>query len=207
MADDPTTAALVSRVREGDKAAWDEIVQRYAPLVWSICRRHRLNDADTDDVGQEVWLRLVELVAVIRDAAALPGWLATTTRRLCLGVLESARHRADLTEASAADPRSERSVPGPDDLVLRAERNQVIRTAIAELPPRCQLLLYLLTQTPRLSYAEIAAKLDEPIGGLGPRRARCLRELRRMPQLAALIEAETGPLEGGEERDQPMVER
>jgi RNA polymerase sigma factor (sigma-70 family) len=175
--------------------------------VWSVCRRHRLNDADTADVGQDVWLRLVEHVAVIRDPAALPGWLATTTRRLCLGVLKSSNHRAALAEAVTADPRTERFAAGPDDLVLRAERNQIIRDAIAQLPPHCRQLLSLLTQTPGLSYADIAARLDEPVGGLGPRRARCLRDLRRCPRLAALIDAETGSLEGGEERDQPMVER
>lgn len=207
MVDDPTVAALVRRAREGEAAAWHDIVERYAPLVWSICRRHRLNDADTADVGQDVWLRLVEHVAIIRDPAALPGWLATTTRRLCLGVLKSTSHRAALVDAATADPRVKRLAAGPDDLVLRAERNQIIRDAIGQLPRHCQQLLFLLTQTPRLSYAEIADRLDEPIGGLGPRRGRCLQDLRRCPRLAALIEAETGSLEGGEERDQPMVER
>ena len=51
---------LVTRARTGDKQAWDAIVERYASLVWSICRRHRLGDADAEDVGQSVWLRLLE---------------------------------------------------------------------------------------------------------------------------------------------------
>jgi RNA polymerase sigma factor (sigma-70 family) len=206
MVDDPTVT-LVLRAREGDAKAWNDLVERYAPLVWTICRRYRLSDADAADVGQDVWLRLVEHVAVIRDPAALPGWLSTTARRLCLGVLESARHRAALVDAAAADPRTERSAAAPDDVVLGAERNQVIREAVAELSPRCQELLSLLAQTPKLSYADIAARLGDPVGALGPRRSRCLRDLRRCPRLAALIEAETGFLEGGEGHDQPMVER
>ena len=51
---------LVGRARNGDKQAWDALVERYAPLIWSICRRHRLGHADADDVGQSVWLRLVD---------------------------------------------------------------------------------------------------------------------------------------------------
>ena len=36
MRDDPTAAGLVSRVKEGDAVAWTELVERYAPLIWSI---------------------------------------------------------------------------------------------------------------------------------------------------------------------------
>jgi len=84
MRDDPVVIALVGRARDGDQTAWDQIVERFAPLAWSICRRHRLSDADANDVGQNVWLRLVEHLPSLREAAALPGWLTTTTRRACL---------------------------------------------------------------------------------------------------------------------------
>jgi DNA-directed RNA polymerase specialized sigma subunit len=42
MSDDPPVTDLVTRAAAGDKQAWDALVERYAPLVWSICRRHRL---------------------------------------------------------------------------------------------------------------------------------------------------------------------
>jgi DNA-directed RNA polymerase specialized sigma24 family protein len=57
--------------------------QRFAPLVWSICRRYRLADADAADAGQAVWMQLAGHIGQIRDPAALPGWLAATTRREC----------------------------------------------------------------------------------------------------------------------------
>jgi len=174
MVDDPTAAALIPpRAREGEPSAWDDIVERYAPLVWSVCRRHRLNDADTADVGQDVWLRLVEHVAVHpRPRPALPGWLATTTRRLCLGVLKSSNHRAALVEAVTADPRTERFAAGPDDLVLRAERNQIIRDAIAQLPP--QLPTTAVPAHPDTRGCRMPTSplgWTRPVGGLGPRRA------------------------------------
>ena len=75
MRDDPTVTALVTRAAEGDQSAWDEIIERYAPLVWSICRRYRLDRADTDDVARNVWLRLVEQLSALREPAALRGWL------------------------------------------------------------------------------------------------------------------------------------
>src|SRR6516162_2292952 len=84
---DSSVRDLVARARSGDRQAWDSLVERYAPLIWSICRRHRLGHADADDVGQSVWLRLVDQLDRVRDPAALPGWLATTARRECLRVL------------------------------------------------------------------------------------------------------------------------
>jgi DNA-directed RNA polymerase specialized sigma24 family protein len=74
---------LVVRARGGDERAWAALVERYAPLIWSLCRRYRLDTADTADVGQNVWLLLVTQLGKIGDPAALPGWLAATTRREC----------------------------------------------------------------------------------------------------------------------------
>ena len=88
--DDLVVIDMVTRAGNGDEQAWDALVERYSPLIWSICRRHRLGGADAEDVGQIVWLQLVDPLARIRDPAALPGWLATTTRRECLRILRMA---------------------------------------------------------------------------------------------------------------------
>jgi RNA polymerase sigma factor (sigma-70 family) len=205
MRDDPTVVALVKRVRDGDQHAWNQLVERYAPLVWSICRRYDLSRADTDDVGQTVWLKLIEQVRAIRDAAALPGWIATTTRRECQRVLRTARqrHPAELTEIDA---------PAEDDVAeveLELEREQrhiALREAFRQLQPRCQELLSLLFRDGR-PYREIGDQLGMKVGAIGPSRQRCLEELRRCPALAVLIEAERRYEDGGEVRGQHMVER
>src|SRR6202042_557842 len=58
---------LVTRARNGEKHAWDALVDRYAPLIWSICRRHGLGRADTEDVGQAVWLYLVGHLGTLHE--------------------------------------------------------------------------------------------------------------------------------------------
>jgi len=185
MRDDPAVISLVARARDGDQHAWNEIVDRYAPLVWSICNRYQLNRNDIDDVGQTVWLLLVEQLGKLRVPAALPGWLATTTHRECLRLLRAAR-RYDSSRSPADDLMS------PDETslmieqeVIAAELNAALRAAFAELPSRCQQLLSMLLTDPPLSYAEISATLQIPIGSIGPQRARCLERLRRSPVLAA----------------------
>ena len=65
---------LVTRAGNGDKQAWDALVERYATLIWSICRRHRLSGADAEDVGQIVWLQLVDqLDRTLLASASAPG--------------------------------------------------------------------------------------------------------------------------------------
>ena len=73
--DDPAVTGLVTRARHGDKQALDALVERYAPLIWSICRRHRLARADAEDVGQSVWLQLVDQLDRVAIRPPFPaGW-------------------------------------------------------------------------------------------------------------------------------------
>jgi DNA-directed RNA polymerase specialized sigma24 family protein len=84
-----------------------------------------------------------------------------------------------------------------DEEILMAERNAALRTALAELPPRYQRLLAMLTSDPPSSYAEISAALDMPVGSIGPQRARCLERLRKSAALAGLGDADADWAEGG----------
>ena len=119
--DNPSVAELVSQARNGDKHAWNALIELYAPLVWSICRRYRLDRADAEDVGQTVWLRLVDQLDRLRDPDALPGWLVTTTRATEYSYLDAGGHvyrarvgshtlLADPTMAYLCGPAQEQSI-------------------------------------------------------------------------------------------------
>jgi RNA polymerase sigma factor (sigma-70 family) len=199
--DDPSVVALVARAAEGDLSAWNELIERYAPLVWAICARYRLSSQDTEDVGQNVWLRLVEQLEFLREPAALPGWLATTTQRECLRLLRVARRYERFGSVpEELTRRTDDTVI--DEEIIAAERNAALRAAFAELPAQCQELLALFLSDPPRSYAEISAMLQMPIGSIGPQRARCLERLRRTSSLTAFIDGEDAraPLQtsGGE---------
>jgi RNA polymerase sigma factor (sigma-70 family) len=204
--DDPSVVGLVIRARDGDADAWHDIVERYAPLLWAICRRYDLARADADDVGGSVWLRLVEHLATLRDPAALPGWIATTTQRECLRVLRRARRHRNLEETVNADTAVDESVSIEQE-ILAEERNIALRAAFADLPCWCRDLLSLLLADPPLPYAQISNRLGTPIGAIGPNRRRCLDRLRRSPALAALIETHRARAEGGDQRGSAVVER
>ena len=137
MRDDPVVVDLVLRARAGDQRAWDEIVERFAPLVWGICMRHRLSPADADDVGQSLWLGLLEHLQTLREPAALPGWIATTTRRECLRLHDEARRRRAPVEGQTGDDdlgADPTAVPVDEGLLIE-ELRAAVRAAFARLAP------------------------------------------------------------------------
>jgi len=191
MSNDQLVTDLVTRARNGDKQAWDALVERYVPLIWSICRRYQLADANAHDVGQSVWLHLVDQLGTLRDPAALPGWLATTTRRECRRVLYAARRSPAAGYAPDAETLPDQQAVTAEQQLLAAERHAALREALLDLPPEGQQLITLLAADPPVPYAEISARLGIPVGSIGPTRRRCLDKLRQHPGIIALIAAGT----------------
>lgn len=183
---EPELEQVLAQAASGDEDAWTGIVDRYAPLVSSVVRRHRLYGEDAHDVFQTVWLRLVERLDSLREPEALPGWLVTTTRHECLRVLrvrqrDTATDPTILAETTEAPDGHE-----SDEGLLRAERHEALLAGLAELPDRQRELLRLMLLDPPLSYADIAERLGVSVGYIGPTRARALARLRATTALHAL---------------------
>jgi RNA polymerase sigma factor (sigma-70 family) len=181
---------LVIRARDGDRQAWNALVDRYGPLIWAICQRYRLDQADAEDVGQRVWLRLLDQLEKIRDRAALAGWLATTAQQECIKVMRIRPPQPAGYAPDAGDVPDDQSGTAEQEL-LAAERDAALREALARLPASCQQLITLLCADPSLPYTEISTRLGIAAGNIGPYRGRCLEKLRRDPAIAALIRADS----------------
>jgi RNA polymerase sigma factor (sigma-70 family) len=179
-------ADLVHAAQQGDQSAWNDLVDRFLPLVTAVVRRYRLSEADADDVNQTVWLRLVEHLDEIREPRALPGWLVTTTRNEALRVIRRRGRDVPL------DPHGHTlgllyEVNDMDEGMIRDEVAQALRDALLELSPARRELLTLLLADPPLSYDEISNRLGIPIGSIGPTRARALEQLRNTKAMRALM--------------------
>jgi RNA polymerase sigma factor (sigma-70 family) len=179
-----TTAGLVAAAGQGERAAWDQLVDRYGGLVFGVARSFRLSTADAADVSQTVWLRFAEHIDRLREPERAGAWLATTTRHECMRLLRTSG-RVVISDdlGGTRDPAD----PVEADL-LRSERRAAVREAFAHIPERCQRLLALLMADEVRPYRELAVELDMPVGGIGPTRARCLEHLRRA--LAVRVDAD-----------------
>ena len=178
-------AALVERALAGDRSSWDELVARYTPLVLSVVRRHRLSQADSHDVVQTVWLRLVERLGSVRAPEAIPGYIVQTATHECYRLF---RIRRNVMLVDPTRPGFPERDDGPeiDAPLLDAERHEHLLTALAELPHRQRELLLILLEDPTPSYEEISRRMDIPIGSIGPTRARALARLRKVAAVRAL---------------------
>ena len=168
----------------GDASAWSVLRERYAARVRSVARRHRLASHDVEDVLQTTWLRLLEHADRIREPRALGGWLETTARRESLRLVDGARREWPTDQECM--PEAEDAPPA--ESVSEDERCAALASALTALPLRHQELMSLLLAEPAPSYAEIARRLDMPIGSIGPIRARCLERLRRNRQLVSALQ-------------------
>lgn len=170
---------LIRRAASGDRMAWEQLVDKYGRLIWSITRDFKLVESDAADVFQTTWMRLIEHIDRIEHADRVGSWLATTARNECLRSLAAHKrlvlvHEDDPFDGAAAHE------PEVDEALLAAERAEVVREAMTHLPHRWQRLMEMLMADPPASYAEISDELGLPVGSIGPTRGRCLARLRTL---------------------------
>ncbi|WP_020668651.1 RNA polymerase sigma factor [Amycolatopsis nigrescens] len=166
---------LLSRALRGDQAAWNSLVAGLSAVILGVARGYRLGEADALDLCQSTWLQLAQRISAVREPSRLPGWLATTARRLAIGTLAGRRHEVIET----CENREYENAVSPELVVLRAERELAFRRAVRQLPDRQRWLILLLLREPRLSYPEIAAELGIEPGSVGPLRSRSFETIRR----------------------------
>jgi RNA polymerase sigma factor (sigma-70 family) len=188
-----TNTQIVQRCLNGDASAWQELVHRYANLVHSVPVRYGLTPMEVDDIGQDVFFILAQSLHQIDDPERLPSWLITTARRATWRVLQK-RDREQLIESvhtedletvpsDSVSPVTGQALatssPSIEELVDGWIYQEALTQGLQRLEDRCQQLLRLLfLDREEPSYEEISARLQMPLGSIGPTRNRCLRKLR-----------------------------
>ena len=175
---------IVPRALDGDRDAWNVLVDRLQGVVWHAISGFDLRTEDRKDAFAATFFRLHERLSTVREPKKLPGWVATTARNEVHTLLRSRRRLVP------SDPADLAAAPDPaanDDPVIEDELVGAVHRGFATLPARCQELLRLATLDPPLSYAEIGEALGMPHGSIGPTRQRCLDQLRRSAALAPFV--------------------
>lgn len=156
-------AALMLRVRDGDRAAFEVLVEKYKQPVINLVAR-TLNDfTEAEDVAQHVFVQVYKSAHRYEVTAKFSTWLFTIARNLSLNeIRRRSRHRTDsLDETFAGDEEHPiRQAPdlrtsGPTDHLLREELESKVEEAIAELPEKQRTAL-LMCRHEEFSYEEIA---------------------------------------------------
>ena len=164
-------AALVARCRDGDAAAWAELVERFSRYVYAIVTQaYRLREHDAEDVFQDVFSRTFEQLHTLRDDAAIRPWIGQLTRRLAID-----RLRAGGRETPTDEPVE---LPEPEDALARIDEALTVRDALDAIDLKCREILDRFFARDE-SYRTIGEALDIPAGTIASRISRCLDKLRR----------------------------
>jgi RNA polymerase sigma factor (sigma-70 family) len=168
-------AELIDACLRGEEQAWHELVARYSRLVYSIPRHRGFSAEDSDDVFQNVFTIVYRQLPSLREPRALAAWLITITQRQCSRVHRPGSATLGLDETTLESPEQ------LDDPVQLWERAQLVEQALNRLDERCrELLRALFLDTSAESYQAVAARLQIPIGSIGPTRARCFKKLAQI---------------------------
>ncbi len=160
-------AALMLRVKRGDRAAFGSLVEKYKQPVMNFIFRTLRDETEAEDLAQNVFLQVYKSRDRYQRTAKFSTWLFTIARNLCLNeIRRRSRHPADSLEESHSENEDQpqrqyedKKVFLPTENILHGELAKKIAEAVAELPEN-QRTAILLCQQDELSYEEIAEILD-----------------------------------------------
>jgi RNA polymerase sigma factor (sigma-70 family) len=184
---DATSATLLGRVRlsPGDAAAWDRFVGVYGPKIRGWCKRWGLQEADSEDVTQDVLLRMAQRMRTFTydPARSFRGWLHTVTKN---ALAEFLSHRKRQCAGSGDDRVLEllESVPAREDLLDRLKDQfdsemlaEAFARAQARVGPHTWKAFQLMTRD-GLSGEEVARQLGMNVASVFKAKSRVLEHLR-----------------------------
>ena len=166
---------LEDRLRRGDPRAFEQLVIAYQHRVFGVALRMLRNRGEAEEIAQEVFLRVHRAVGDFRGEAKLSTWLYAITSRLCLNRLASGERR--MAREGEESLERLRADADPAAHAERGELEAALQRAITELPEERRVVV-VLRDFEGLSYEEIAAALDLPLGTVRSRLHRARTDLK-----------------------------
>ncbi|HZM85872.1 MAG TPA: sigma-70 family RNA polymerase sigma factor [Blastocatellia bacterium] len=181
-------ARLISRLRAGDLAAFEELVAHFERPVFALCFRLLGDAEEARDAAQETFLKIYRGLSGFRGEAGLKTWIYRIAINQAMNQKRwwRRRHRDETISLDITRGQSEATLgsmlPGrgssPEAEAISSEREHSIMHALGEIKEEYRIAL-MLREIEELSYEEIAETLSISIGTVKSRIARGREELRR----------------------------
>jgi RNA polymerase sigma-70 factor, ECF subfamily len=186
MSADVSDLSLVRRVQSGDKGAFDALVRKYQHKLVKLVMRYVRNPAEAEDIAQEAFIKAYRALPQFRGDSAFYTWLyriAINTAKNAVvsrdrSPIEYNIDRNDATEESYDMQGRMKDSETPEGLVLTDEIRSTVNAAIEALPEDLKTAI-VLRELDGLSYEEIAAAMDCPVGTVRSRIFRAREAIDR----------------------------
>ncbi len=171
---------LVQQCCRGDQEAWIRLIDRYKSLIYSVPVKNNFSPEDAADIFQSVCVELFTYLSRLRKIESLRSWLITVALHKCL---HWKKQRQRQIEFDAVDELTAAASAIAPDVLRELRREQAVRDAMEQLPPRCaELIRMLFFEQPPVPYSEVARRLGLATGSIGFIRGRCLGRLQKLLQ-------------------------
>lgn len=159
-------AALMLRVKQGDAAAFTQLVEKYKQPIMNLVWRTVRDETEAEDITQNVFVQAWKSAPRYQATAKFSTWLFTIARNLCLNEFRRrSRHPAESLDQMRDDANDQplfqivdKRIRGAQDELLQGELEHKVDAAIGALPENQRIALALCRQE-ELSYEEIAEVL------------------------------------------------
>lgn len=174
---DRADAQAVERIRLGDTTAVADLYDRHGGTAFGLALKILRDEGEAEDVVHDAFVAIVQRVDQYHaERGTVAAWLVTTVRNLALDRTRRKTRRAQIVEAELRHEPTD--VPRNPELALYAERERErVRQAMSSLPDAQRQTLE-IAFFEGLSYPEIAARENVPLGTIKSRAARALHALR-----------------------------
>ncbi len=179
---DTDDATLVERVRGGDVAAFEPLVEKYRQRVYRLANNVLRNPEDAWDVAQDAFIKAYKALPAFKGQSAFYTWLFRIVMNVAHDKVRQlgAQGRAFGTER-VTEEEWERTMPDPGEdpgaAAARAEQRARITQALDTLPEHHRAII-MLSDLEGLSYREIADVLDIPLGTVMSRLHHARKRLK-----------------------------
>ena len=167
---------LIKQAQQGNTVAFEALVTMHATLVYNLANRTLNNPHEAEDVAQEAFVRAWQGLPRFKAKAKFSTWLYRIVTNLCYNRLPRLK-----TELMALDTETAVTLPDSQAAIetglLSEEIKMALHSAIDNLPESYRLLIT-LRHLQEMSYAEIAAVTDMPLGTVKTGIFRARRLLR-----------------------------
>jgi len=180
MGNNSDESSIVKRFKNGEKAAFEELVLKYQDRIYNLCRHMLGNIHDAEDAAQDTFIKAYHNLDNFRPEASFYTWLYRIAVNTCLDYKKkpffgSFFTKTDEAEEFIDEPASDR--PSPERLYESKQIGHTLHNGIKKLPSKLRTAI-VLKEIEGLSYEEIADILEISIGTVKSRISRAREELR-----------------------------
>jgi RNA polymerase sigma-70 factor (ECF subfamily) len=173
---------LLARVAKRERAAFEQLYDRYANILYATAMKFLKEDADAQDVVQDVFIQIWDKANLYDPAKGKPlTWALTLTRNRSIDRIRAIQRRTRLRDSFEKETVVDESAGVREALsgVDASEKSQILRDAVGRLSPEQRKVIE-LAFFGGLTQSEVADRLGEPLGTVKARARRGLMKLKEL---------------------------